>query len=229
MLPNHAPLTIAEQFGTLETLHPGRIDLGLGPGARQPTRPTMRALRRDPTVGGRASRRTCSSCRATSAAEPRIPGVRRHAGRRARTCRSTSSARRCSAPSSPPRSACPTRSPPTSRPHALHDGRRAATARVPAVRAARRALRDRRRQRDRRRHHEPTRRSSSRRCAGGSSARCSVAGRRAGLRRRADRRLPHLAQRAADRGHAALHRGGHGGGGRELPGAVRRIRAAPTS
>src|SRR5688572_31312817 len=30
MLPNHAPLMIAEQFGTLESLHPGRIDLGLG-------------------------------------------------------------------------------------------------------------------------------------------------------------------------------------------------------
>src|SRR5690606_30422975 len=30
MLPNHAPLIIAEQFGTLETLYPGRIDLGLG-------------------------------------------------------------------------------------------------------------------------------------------------------------------------------------------------------
>ena len=30
MLPNHAPLTVAEQFGTLESLHPGRIDLGLG-------------------------------------------------------------------------------------------------------------------------------------------------------------------------------------------------------
>ena len=47
MLPNHAPLTIAEQFGTLETLHPGRIDLGLGraPGSDQNT---MRALRRDP-------------------------------------------------------------------------------------------------------------------------------------------------------------------------------------
>lgn len=46
MLPNHAPLTIAEQFGTLETLFPGRIDLGLG---RAPgTDPhTMRALRRD--------------------------------------------------------------------------------------------------------------------------------------------------------------------------------------
>src|ERR1700732_5302382 len=47
MLPNHAPLTIAEQFGTLEGLHPGRIDLGLGraPGSDQNT---MRALRRDP-------------------------------------------------------------------------------------------------------------------------------------------------------------------------------------
>jgi luciferase family oxidoreductase group 1 len=45
MLPNHAPLTIAEQFGTLETLHPGRIDLGLGraPGSDQNT---MHALRR---------------------------------------------------------------------------------------------------------------------------------------------------------------------------------------
>jgi luciferase family oxidoreductase group 1 len=47
MLPNHSPLTIAEQFGTLETLHPGRIDLGLGraPGSDQDT---MRALRRGP-------------------------------------------------------------------------------------------------------------------------------------------------------------------------------------
>jgi luciferase family oxidoreductase group 1 len=45
MLPNHAPLVIAEQFGTLEALFPGRIDLGLGraPGGDQPT---MRALRR---------------------------------------------------------------------------------------------------------------------------------------------------------------------------------------
>jgi luciferase family oxidoreductase group 1 len=46
MLPNHAPLVIAEQFGTLEALHPGRIDLGLGraPGTDQLT---MLALRRD--------------------------------------------------------------------------------------------------------------------------------------------------------------------------------------
>ncbi|MNQ43563.1 hypothetical protein D3C85_572960 [compost metagenome] len=45
MLPNHAPLVIAEQFGTLNALHPGRIDLGLGraPGSDQAT---ARALRR---------------------------------------------------------------------------------------------------------------------------------------------------------------------------------------
>lgn len=46
MLPNHAPLVIAEQFGTLATLHPGRIDLGLGraPGG---DREVIRALRKD--------------------------------------------------------------------------------------------------------------------------------------------------------------------------------------
>ncbi len=49
MLPNHAPYVIAEQFGTLETLYPGRIDLGLGraPGTDQAT---LRALRRDPNA-----------------------------------------------------------------------------------------------------------------------------------------------------------------------------------
>lgn len=46
MLPNHSPLVVAENFGTLATLFPGRIDLGLGraPGADQAT---MRALRRE--------------------------------------------------------------------------------------------------------------------------------------------------------------------------------------
>ena len=46
MLPNHAPLVVAEQFGTLDALYPGRIDLGLG---RAPGGDflTMRALRRD--------------------------------------------------------------------------------------------------------------------------------------------------------------------------------------
>src|SRR5947209_6963476 len=47
MLPNHSPLVIAEQFGTLATLFPGRIDLGLGraPGTDQRT---VQALRRNP-------------------------------------------------------------------------------------------------------------------------------------------------------------------------------------
>ncbi|HWH96633.1 MAG TPA: LLM class flavin-dependent oxidoreductase [Baekduia sp.] len=50
MLPNHAPLVIAEQFGTLEALHPGRIDLGLGraPGTDHVT---GWALRRNPNGG----------------------------------------------------------------------------------------------------------------------------------------------------------------------------------
>ncbi len=52
MLPNHAPLIIAEQFGTLESLYPGRIDLGLGraPGTDQRT---LHALRRNPMSADR--------------------------------------------------------------------------------------------------------------------------------------------------------------------------------
>ncbi|MEO8313767.1 MAG: LLM class flavin-dependent oxidoreductase [Pseudomonadota bacterium] len=52
MLPNHSPLVIAEQFGTLEALFPGRIDLGLG---RAPGTDglTWRALRRDPSASDR--------------------------------------------------------------------------------------------------------------------------------------------------------------------------------
>lgn len=51
MLPNHAPLVVAEQFGTLETLYPGRIDLGLGraPGTDQATAFALRrTLKSDP-------------------------------------------------------------------------------------------------------------------------------------------------------------------------------------
>src|SRR5262249_3313627 len=53
MLPNHAPLLIAEQFGTLAALHPGRVDLGLGraPGSDQIT---ARAVRRA-LLGGEES------------------------------------------------------------------------------------------------------------------------------------------------------------------------------
>src|SRR5580700_5238892 len=51
MLPNHAPLVVAEQFGTLDALYPGRIDLGLGraPGGDAHT---MRALRRSLNQSG---------------------------------------------------------------------------------------------------------------------------------------------------------------------------------
>jgi luciferase family oxidoreductase group 1 len=68
MLPNHAPLVVAEAFGTLAELYPGRIDLGLG---RAPgTDPaTMRALRRRP----RGDRRRLSARRGRAAA-PAGPG-----------------------------------------------------------------------------------------------------------------------------------------------------------
>jgi luciferase family oxidoreductase group 1 len=73
MLPNHAPLTIAEQFGTLETLHPGRIDLGLGraPGSDQQT---LRALRRNPSVAD-AFPQDVLELQGYLSGESRIPGV----------------------------------------------------------------------------------------------------------------------------------------------------------
>lgn len=73
MLPNHAPLTIAEQFGTLEALHPGRIDLGLGraPGSDQNT---MRALRRDPDSADRFPEDVLE-LQGYLSGETRIPGV----------------------------------------------------------------------------------------------------------------------------------------------------------
>ena len=82
MLPNHSPLTIAEQFGTLATLHPGRIDLGLGPGAGQ--RPEHDAgaaprRRRRPT----ASREDVLELQGYLSGESRIPGVEAVPGRRA--------------------------------------------------------------------------------------------------------------------------------------------------
>jgi luciferase family oxidoreductase group 1 len=52
MLPNHAPLIIAEQFGTLETLYPGRIDLGLGRAAGCDAL-TAQAIARDPHAAAR--------------------------------------------------------------------------------------------------------------------------------------------------------------------------------
>ncbi len=73
MLPNHSPLVIAEQFGTLATLHPGRIDLGLGraPGT---DRPTMRAMRVDPMASDRFPQDVLE-LQAFLAGESLVPGV----------------------------------------------------------------------------------------------------------------------------------------------------------
>jgi luciferase family oxidoreductase group 1 len=73
MLPNHAPLTIAEQFGTLDAMYPGRIDLGLGraPGSDQNT---MYALRRDPMSADRFPQDVLE-LQAYLAGESRVPGV----------------------------------------------------------------------------------------------------------------------------------------------------------
>ena len=148
MLPNHPPLVIAEQFGALEAMFPGRIDLGLGraPGSDQNT---QLALRRD-----RSRRRVVSAGRPRAAGvphrgEPGRPACRPCRGR-ARTCRFTSLDPRCSARSSPLRSVCLTRSPRTFRPPRC-ESRSPPTARVQAVCAARRAICHRRRQRHRRR------------------------------------------------------------------------------
>jgi len=77
MLPNHSPLVIAEQFGTLDALHPGRIDLGLGraPGS---DRATMWAMRR----GDAADRfpEDVQELQAFLAGESSVPGVSAHPG-----------------------------------------------------------------------------------------------------------------------------------------------------
>ena len=79
MLPNHSPLVIAEQFGTLETLHPGRIDLGLGraPGTDQRT---WMALRRDPAASNRFAEDVLELQKFLSDEEP-LPGLRAIPGR----------------------------------------------------------------------------------------------------------------------------------------------------
>src|SRR5687768_7795761 len=73
MLPNHAPLVIAEQFGTLEALFPGRIDLGLGraPGTDMMT---ARALRRD--LAANADRFPEDVAELRAYLGPSIPGQR---------------------------------------------------------------------------------------------------------------------------------------------------------
>lgn len=73
MLPNHSPLVIAEQFGTLAELHPDRIDLGLGraPGTDQAT---MQAMRSDPMSSERFPQDVLE-LQAYLSHESRVPGV----------------------------------------------------------------------------------------------------------------------------------------------------------
>ncbi|MDA8351903.1 MAG: LLM class flavin-dependent oxidoreductase [Firmicutes bacterium] len=74
MLPNHAPLLIAEQFGTLESLFPGRVDLGLGraPGTDQLT---ARALRRDGRSSGQFFPELLAELRSYFAGESRVRAI----------------------------------------------------------------------------------------------------------------------------------------------------------
>ena len=78
MLPNHPPLVIAEQYGTLAELHPGRIDLGVGraPGTDQVT---WRALRRDPSAAERFPQDVLE-LQGYLSGESVVPGVRAHPG-----------------------------------------------------------------------------------------------------------------------------------------------------
>lgn len=82
MLPNHAPLTIAEQFGTLAAMYPGRIDLGLGraPGT---DRNTMYALRRDAAAADTFPQDVLE-LQAYLAGETRVPGVNAFPGQGSR-------------------------------------------------------------------------------------------------------------------------------------------------
>jgi len=79
MLPNHSPLTIAEQFGTLAEMHPDRIDLGLGraPGSDQAT---AHAMRRDPAASERFPQ-DVQELRAYLGEESLVPGVSAVPGR----------------------------------------------------------------------------------------------------------------------------------------------------
>ena len=104
MLPNHAPLTVAEQFGTLAAMYPGRIDLGLGraPGSDQVT---MRALRRDPRSSD-AFPQDVLELQGFLGDHTRIPGWKL-SPERAPMCPSTSWGPRSSGRSWPQRSGCP--------------------------------------------------------------------------------------------------------------------------
>src|ERR1700761_147047 len=73
MLPNHSPLAIAEQFGSLEAMYPGRIDLGLGRAPGSDQRATL-ALRRNPRASD-AFPQDVLELQAYLAGDSKVPGV----------------------------------------------------------------------------------------------------------------------------------------------------------
>ena len=178
MLPNHPPLVVAEQFGMLEALHPGRIDLGIGraPGHRSGHRvraaaqPRPPAAEDFPTAAARAARRSSTGTADTRAGSRATPGRGLRAGDRGCWAPATT------APSWPACSACRSRSRTTSR-RRTRSPRSTSTAAASSRRAAlERAVRDDRRAGDLRRHRRAgalarRRRARCRSCACAGPAR----------------------------------------------------------
>ena len=149
MLPNHSPLVIAEQFGTLDALFPGRIDLGVGraPGTDQRT---LRALRRDP-IAADTFPQDVLELQALLGTRPAGSGDPRRAGRRLQRADLDSGLKPVR------RAACGDAGPALRLRLAFRAGRADAGAAglsraLPALRAARPALCHGRRQRDRSRY-----------------------------------------------------------------------------
>ena len=148
MLPNHSPLVIAEQFGTLAALHPGRIDLGLGraPGTDQQT---TYALRRDPRTADRFPQDVVE-LQAYLRGETKVPGVDAYPGKGSNVPLYILGSSLFGAQLAG-RLACPTRSRRTSR-RSCSRAPSPATTRVPPIGRPRQAVCHRRGQRLRRRH-----------------------------------------------------------------------------
>ncbi|THJ46785.1 LLM class flavin-dependent oxidoreductase [Candidatus Frankia alpina] len=120
LLPNHTPLHLVEQFRTLETLHPGRIDLGIG---RSHGTPTPRRSARSPGPGWTATRSSPGYGRPSPSARLRASPNSAATGRSSRRtsrCHPSSCSAPTSSPRTPPpasgsatRSSPPTRTPPS--------------------------------------------------------------------------------------------------------------------
>ena len=95
MLPNHAPLVVAEQFALLEASHPGRIDLGIG---RAPGSDPVTSCGAAPRAGPTTRRRALPRARARHRGADRRPAARRSRSRRPRPTRSRATPHAAGAP-----------------------------------------------------------------------------------------------------------------------------------